>query len=84
MHCSYEHEYGGILFMDGEVRPGEPILKVFSIEIEEVGGEMSVGSAAHSRLTGNVDLETIRAAIGDGFGEKRPKIEIEVPIRIID
>jgi hypothetical protein len=82
--CQYFEDRGHLAFFNGEVRPGEPILKIFNVEITEAGDFASdILVMSHSRLTGIPDVDVVRAAAIRGFGENFPKLEIAVPTRLI-
>jgi hypothetical protein len=75
----YLDDQNSILFTDGEVRPGESVLKVFNVELDAPGGAMNLGSMAHSRLIDIGDPATIERILGEG----RPTQEVVVPVKIV-
>lgn len=70
----YNEEINAVIFMDGEVRPGEPILKVFTIDI----GDQQEIMPSHHRLVMKTP-DDIRNA-QDGFGMNLPELRFRVPI----
>lgn len=82
--CEYFEDRGHLAFFNGEVRPGEPILKVFNVMVPEAG-DFAAGILvmSHSRLTRIQDVDVVRAAAKRGFGDGFPKVEISVPTRIM-
>lgn len=82
--AEYMADRGALVFTDGEVRPGESILKMFNLVVKGDSGTQFVsGAFAHSRLTGPADPAAVNAAVVKGFGEDNPNIEIEVPVHLI-
>ncbi len=68
----YVPETNTIGFYGGEIRPGEPILKFYTIETRVPRIVM-----AHNRITDEADVELM--AQGTPLGIGLPKIEIAVP-----
>lgn len=73
-----------IIFFNGDIRPGEPILKSFQVELEEGATELCLN---HSRIlksrfkTEGLSVEEVAAE----FDKMRnPEIEIIVPSLVVD
>jgi hypothetical protein len=72
-----------LMFFDGEVRPGEAVLKVFEIECDK-----RRPTYAHARYSpvaadsAEESAETLQKLITDGMPE-RPAIEVIVPVTVI-
>ncbi len=72
-----------LTFFDGEVRPGEAVLKVFEIECEQ-----RRPAYAHARYSpvstdsAEKSAEVLERLIADGLPE-RPAIEVIVPVTVI-
>lgn len=73
-----------IIFFNGDIRPGEPILKSFQVELEEGATELCLN---HSRILKS-RLKTEGMSVGEvanAFDEMRnPEIEIIVPSMVVD
>lgn len=72
-----------LMFYDGEVRPGEAVLKVFSIETE--ARRPAYAHARYSPVsTDNAERseELLQQMITDGMAQ-RPTIEVIVPVTVI-
>jgi hypothetical protein len=82
--AEYVPDRGALVFTDGEVRPGESVLKVFNLFVEGKSLARATGVVlAHSRMAGAADPEAVLDAVAQGFGEENPSIEIEVPVHVI-
>jgi hypothetical protein len=72
-----------LMFYDGEVRPGEAVLKVFEIETES--RRPAYAHARYSPVTSATAEESedaLQAMISDGMPQ-RPAIEVIVPVTVI-
>jgi hypothetical protein len=73
-----------IVFYDGEVRPGEAVLKLFTIEC----GRRRRGNISHARFTPaptespSKTKNRLEAAVPAGF-EPKPVIELIIPVTVI-
>lgn len=76
--AEYQYQRGAIMFSRGEVRPGEPILKVFAVQVRSVAAAGPILVVSHNRA----DRIPTRKEILEGFGQELPKIEVRVPVRI--
>ncbi len=74
VRARYFSDRNTVLFDDGEVRPGEAILKLARLEASEPLLVMS-----HNRAQSADDL-----AAEAGFGMDDPKIEIDAAVRIVE
>jgi Family of unknown function (DUF6423) len=80
----YFEDRGQLTFFNGEVRPGEPILKIFNVEIPQLGRfDSKIVILSHARLSKITDANAVRAAAERGFGDDFPTLEISVPSRLI-
>ena len=79
---TYNVDKKTLLFRGGEVRPGDSMLKVYTLECtEESLAEFDgKGSVSHNRSIVASDDEMLKAGT---FGLDKPKIEIETPYQII-
>ena len=80
---SYNQEYGILLFRDGEVRPGDSMLKIYTLECTEESliASDGMGSVSHNRIVDVSDLSSLDSNI---YGLDKPKIEVKAPYEIIE
>jgi hypothetical protein len=72
-----------LTFYDGEVRPGEAVLKVFELECEK--NRPAYAHARYSPISADnpeATAEKLQALVTDGMPE-RPTIEVIVPVTVI-
>ena len=70
-----------LTFYDGEVRPGEAVLKVFSIESGQ--RRPTYAHARYSPITADQDVSAkLEQIVADGMPQ-RPVVEIIVPVTVI-
>lgn len=72
-----------LTFYDGEVRPGEAVLKVFELECEKT--RPAYAHARYSPITADspeATAEKLQSLVTDGMPE-RPTIEVIVPVTVI-
>ena len=73
-----------LTFYDGEVRPGEPVLKVYTLETS--GSSPSYAYSRYSPIvtdSAEQSAQTLQQIVSDGM-QQRPVIEVIVPVTIID
>jgi hypothetical protein len=73
---NYIPERGAVLFCDGEVRPGEPILKIFRVDVAEPSAEIFANSLSHTRGDAYLDPEAMEMALIHGIGAEFPVMEV--------
>jgi hypothetical protein len=76
-NITFLKEPEGVIFHGGQVRPGEPILKIFTIN---ASGGSDVVSHNRSILLPDDLLED---AVSRGFGFEEPVLTIDVPVKVI-
>jgi hypothetical protein len=70
-----------LMFYDGEVRPGEAVLKVFSIEASQ--RRPSYAHARYSPIAADEDVTSkLEQIIADGI-PARPVVELIIPVTVI-
>jgi len=71
-----------LTFFDGEVRPGEAVLKVF--EIESTSRRPTYAHARYTPITSDAEAssESLEKLVADGMPQ-RPVIELIVPVTIV-
>lgn len=80
----YREDVNAIMFYNGEVRPGEPVLKIFNVEVVE-GGEqpLTFGMMSHSRLASTIDEPSMNALIKSGLLINDTSIEVDIATTLV-
>lgn len=84
--AKYFAAHNAIVFCDGEVRNGEPVLKYFNIEL--VAGNNSYKLAHGSRSgsgvgTGSKDNKSAKNVLKDSLKNAKPTTTLDIPTQII-